>query len=290
MFWDLLLYLDCITHVQVARDFPVRLMTHSSFPSTYAAASTQQEAAAKIFRSVSWAQQLELQEPPHDDSFDSPHMAAHMAQVPAMSDTSAVQDIFVNQNAVEPSLNVTGIDGVLPSADVQSRSKALDDYYKAKQAAASVVSQKPAVHSAAAAASNLVSEEGSVVSLQPQVANPVATRVAALDSLASQDSPMFAPKINGKRSAGEEIVGLPARRASLNLSVPQARGQVKVDAFSPGKPGLRSQLSKMMEEVAQARSEVLGLQSQLSAHSRLGFRSSSTASSLVSGDSVADAV
>ena len=40
-----------------------------------------------------------------------------------------------------------------------------------------------------------------------------------------------------------------------------------------------------MEEVAQARSEVQEVQSQLSVHSRLGLRSGSTASSLLSSDS-----
>lgn len=276
--------------MQVTRDLPVRLMTYNSFPSTHAAAPTQQEAAAKIFRSVSWAQQLELEEPPHDDSFDSPHMAAHMApsQPPATFDTSALQATFVSQNALGPAINATGIDDVLPTAEYQSRSKALDEYYKAKQAAASLASQQPAADTAIITASSSESEEGSIASPQAQIASPVASRIAALDRLASQSSSLFAPKVNGKRSAGEEIVGLPARRVSLNLSVPQTRGQV--DAFSPGKPGLKSQLSKMMEEVAQARSEVQGLHSQLSMHSRLGIRSASTASSLISGDSVADAV
>lgn len=75
---------------------------------------------------------------------------------------------------------------------------------------------------------------------------------------------MFAPQVNGKCSAVEEIVGLPARRALLSLSAPQATGQVKVesDVFSAGQLGLKPQLSEMTEEVAQACSEVQGLQTQ----------------------------
>ena len=65
----------------------------------------------------------------------------------------------------------------------------------------------------------------------------------------------------------------------------QVRSAAKADTLSPGKPGLKSQLSQMMEEVAQARSEVQEVQSQLSVHSRLGLRSGSAASSLLSSDS-----
>ena len=247
-------------------------MTHSSLPSTHAVPSAPQGVTgSRILRSVSWAQQLELQEPPHDDSYDSPDMDVHVSHAlpPAMPGMMAVMPSPLRAGG--------GGDGTRNAASAvlsdswQSRREALTAYYKAKQAAASLPPQPAAASAALASGANAV-PRGSFLAA-PSTAYSTNPR-----SLASQRS-----TANVQRSTAEEIVGPPARRASLLMA--QARSEAKADALSPGKPGLKSQLSQMMEEVAQARSEVQEVQSQLSVHSRLGLRSSSAASSLLSSDS-----
>ena len=252
---------------------PKKLMTHSSLPSTYAAPSAIQGAAgAKIVRSVSWAQQLELQQIPHDDSYDSPHM--DHGRPPAMP-VRAAGDTSTAKSA----RGVHGADRALPAGSAQSRREALDAYYRVKQAAAPVPPQRAATFAAAASLADVASQESSSA---PLTIAPLNTHGASPSGLASQSS-----SASVVFHAAEDIAGPPARRASLLLA--QARSQLKADALNPGKPGLKSQLSQMMEEVAQARCEVQEVQSQLSVHSRLGLRSGSTASSLLS-DSVVDAM
>lgn len=155
--------------------------------------------------------------------------------------------------------NAASVDGALLNGS-QSRREALNAYYRAQQGAP---------------VENAVPQESSSA---PSFTAPLTTH-----SLASQSS-------SGSVTypAAQQVLGLPARRVSL--LVPQPRSEAQADPLTPGKPGLRSQLSQMMQEVAQARSEVQEVQSQLSVHSRLGLRSGSTASSLVSSDFVPDIV
>lgn len=254
---------------------PKKLMTHSSLPSTYAAPSAPQGVAgSKIMRSVSWAQQLELQELPHDDSYDSPHMHAHMSHglpptVPGTAATRPTVRVAGNSDSTVRSASAENVDSD------RSRREALTEYYKAKQAAATLLSQQAAAPAAPASVTDAVPNESS--SASPSTAQ-LNSHVASASSLVSQSS---SASVN--RSAAEDVVGPPASRRSLLMA--QARSQARADALSPGKPGLKSQLSQMMEEVAQARSEVQEVQSQLSVHSRLGLRSGSMASSLMSNDS-----
>ena len=202
-------------------------MTHSSLPSTYAAASTPEAVAgSNIVRSVSWAQQLELQEPPHDDSYDSPHMHAHMSHglPPTVPGTAALR----------PTLHVAGGgDGTVRSASAvnvdsnQSQREALTEYYKAKQAAATLLSQQAAAPAAPASVTDAVLHESA--SASPPTA-PLNSHAASASSLVSQSS---SASVN--RSAAEDIVGPPASRMSLLMA--QARYQVRADALTPGKPG-----------------------------------------------------
>jgi len=174
----------------------------------------------------------------------------------------------------------------LRSGDLQSRTAKLDAYYKAKQSPlqAAVHAAEPSSTSAA-----FTAEDAETSGLS------VAQRSAMFAALEAKSGARRAPTgllhtaSATVATAGSEVaLGPPARRVSL--LVPESKRQNKADAFSPGKPGLKSQLSKMMEEVAQARSEVQGLQSQLSVHSRLGQRSGSTASSTAGSDHFLDGV
>lgn len=237
----------------------------------YAAPSALQEVAgSRILRSVSWAQQLELQEPPHDDSYDSPHMDAHMHHgLPhAMPDMAAMRPSSLRAGGGGAGDDTASSARAVPGDSIQSRREALTAYYKAKQAAAPLPAQQPATSAAPVSVTDAVPQGSSS-------APPPAAHVPNLSTVGSQRSSVI---VNCYMA--EEIVGPPARRASL-----QARSTARADALSPGKPGLKSQLSQMMDEVAQARSEVQEVQSQLSTHSRLGLRSGSTASSLLSSDS-----
>ena len=252
--------------------------------------SPQQEVASKIRRSVSWARQLELQEPPHDDSFDSPHMAPHMAYNPLPSTPGALasQAGSVSQPTAKASASAQGTELALPSESQQSLREGLDAYYKAKQTAAALLSQEAATAAAPASFTNAAPREGSSASVQAAKTATVGSRIAALETLATQAGSVIVPEGSLRHGGTEEILGLPARRASLTMPLNRTWGSA--DLLSPGKPGLKSQLVKMMEEVAQARSEVQGLQSELSVQSRLGLRSSSIANSLISSNSVADAI
>ena len=249
-------------------------MTHNSLPSTYAAPSAPQGVAgSRILRSVSWAPQLELQEPPHNDSYDSysPHMDAHMGHglPPAMPGLAATRPTPLMRTVGDSTAKLTSS---VPSDIDQARREALTAYYKAKQAAAPLPAQQAATSAAPASVADAVSHGSSLPIAPPN------THVASPSGLAGLCS-----SAGVVRHAAEEIMGPPARRASVLMS--QVRSAAKADTLSPGKPGLKSQLSQMMEEVAQARSEVQEVQSQLSVHSRLGLRSGSTASSLLSSDS-----
>ena len=252
-------------------------MTHSSLPPTRAAPSAPQEVAgSRILRSVSWAQQLELLEPAHDDSYDSPNMDAHMGHglppaMPGMMATRPSPFRAVGGDGDGVSDGTMSSTCALLGESCQTRREALTAYYKAKQAAAPLLPQPAAASAAPASVADAVPQGSSS-------APPPTAYFTNLSTLASQRS-----SANVNRCIAEEIVGPPARRASLVMA--QARSEANADALSPGKPGLKSQLSQMMEEVAQARSEVQEVQSQLSVHSRLGLRSGSTATSLLSSES-----
>ena len=258
---------------------PAKLTAHSSLPTTYAAfAAKQASPQANLFRNASWGRQSELQEPPHDDTFDlpsastaslpgmrhhemlQPHRA--MVNVPASSHQHVViSDSLISQGAVVS----TGSNSNLPAGGfVRSRKEALDAYYMAKL---------PSLPS---------------VSHQPAAFNSSGAKPAGAASGAGQLQLVSASSVMAPGAEGETGHDVTVRRVSLML--PETKHDVRADAFSPGKPGLKSQLSKMMEEVAQARSEVQGLQNQLSVHSRLGHKMGSSASSLADSDQVVDEV
>ena len=282
-------------HVQAAGGAvanQAKLTAHSSLPSTHAEASVQRASSHNsLFRSVSWADQLELQEPPYDDSFELTHMTDPMVlHTPDMgSQTAMMQPVGLSHSSsVDPVVaksHATAEYGLL-SGDLQSRTAKLDAYYKAKQSPvqAALYAAEPSSTSAAFTADDA---ETSGLSVAQRSAMFAALEAKSGARHASAGLPHTASATAA--TAGSEVaLGPPARRVSL--VVPKSMRQNKADAFSPGKPGLKSQLSKMMEEVAQARSEVLGLQSQLSMHSRLGQRSGSTASSVAGSDHFLDGV
>ncbi len=282
-------------HVQAAGAAfasPAKLTAHSSLSSTNAQASVQQASSQNfLFRSVSWADHSELQEPPHDDSFELTHMTDPMvSHTPDMgSQTAMMQPVGLSYSpSVDPVVaksHAPAEYGLL-SGDLQSRTAKLDAYYKAKQSPvqAAVHAAEPSSTSAACTADDA---ETSGLSVAQRSAMFAALEAKSGARRASTGLPHTASATAA--TAGSEVApGPPARRVSL--LVPESIRQNKADAFSPGKPGLKSQLSKMMEEVAQARSEVQGLQSQLSVHSRLGQRSGSTASSVAGSDHFMDGV
>lgn len=168
--------------------------------------------------------------------------------------------------------------GVLSGGGFPSRTAALDAYYQAKQSLET----------------SLPSEQPLNASPTPEHVAPsrlsVAHRAATIAALEAKSDASHAPVPHAaggspiSAASHEIILGSPARRVSLVVPNTAARTQTKADALSPGQPGLKSQLSKMMEEVAQARSEVLGLQSQLSVHSRLGQRRGSSVASVADTD------
>jgi len=284
-----------LMHVQaagVAVASPAKLTAHSSLPSTYAQASVQRASSQKsLFRSVSWADHSDLQEPPHDDSFELTHvtdpMVSHTQKMG--SQTALMQLVGLSHSPpVDPVVarsNATAEYGLL-SGDLQSRTAKLDAYYEAKQSPvqAALPVAEPLSTSAA-----FTSDDAAMSGLS------VAQRSAMFAALEAKSGARrastglpHAASATAATAGSEVVLGPPARRVSL--VVPESMRQNKADAFSPGKPGLKSQLSKMMEEVAQARSEVQGLQSQLSVHSRLGQRSGSTASSVAGSDHFLDGV
>jgi len=266
---------------------PAKLMAYSSLPSRNALGSAQRASSQKsLFRSVSWADHSELQEPPYDGSFAvTDHMVLHTPDMG--SQTAMMQPVGLSHSpSVDPVVaksHATAEYGLL-SGDLQSRTAKLDAYYKAKQSPvqAAVHGAEPSSTSAA-----FTSHDAETSGLS------VAQRSAMFAALEAKSGARRAstglPHTATAATAGSEVaLGPPARRVSL--LVPESIRQNKADAFSPGKPGLKSQLSKMMEEVAQARSEVQGLQSQLSVHSRLGQRSGSTASSMAGSNHFIDGV
>ena len=272
-------------HVQAAGAAvatPAKLMAYSSLPSTNAQASAQQASSQNsLFRSVSWADHSELQEPPNDDSFELTHVTDPMG-----SQTAMMQPVGLSHSpSVDPVVaksHATAEYGLL-SGDLQSRTAKLDAYYKAKQSPVQAALHAPEPSSTSAAFTSHDAETSGL---------SVAQRLAMFAALEAKSGARRAstglPHTASATAGSEVALGPPARRVSL--LVPESMRQTKADAFSPGKPGLKSQLSKMMEEVAQARSEVQGLQSQLSVHSRLGQRNGSTASSVAGSDQFMDGV
>ncbi len=268
---------------------PAKLMAYSSLPSTNAQASAQQASSQKsLFRSVSWADHSELQEPPYDDSFAvTDPMVLHTPDMG--SQTAMMQPVGLSHSpSVDPVVaksHATAEYG-LRSGDLQSRTAKLDAYYKAKQSPvqAAVPAAEPSSTSAAFTSHDA---ETSGLSVAQRSAMFAALEAKSGARCASTGLPHTA-SATGATAGSEIALGPPARRVSLVM--PESMRQAKADVFSPGKPGLKSQLSKMMEEVAQARSEVQGLQSQLSVHSRLGQRSGSTASSVAGSDHFLDGV
>ena len=273
---------------------PVKLTGRSSLPSSYAPPPVQQASPDRnLLRSVSWAQQSELQEPPHEDSFEAPHMPA--SHLPAVPCTPAMLPVTLPCIAIHQgaAMAVGSDQGLHSGGGFQSRKEALDAYYKAKQTA---------VESGAQSTATSAAPEARAAVMEPGMQPPPVTEAASATTLGQVGGAekivgtsalrmLFVPSAPAPSSSIQVIVGPPARRVSLVLPQPAQAQQPKTDAFSPGKPGLKSQLSKMMEEVAQARNEMQGLQSQLSVHSRLGPRSgSSTASSVAGSDQVLDGV
>ncbi len=273
-----------VLHVQAAGGAvasPAKLMAYSSLPSTSAQASAQQASSQKsLFRSVSWADHSELQEPPYDDSFELTHVTDPTV---LRSQTAMMQPVGLSHSpSVDPVVaksHATAEYGLL-AGDLQSRTAKLDAYYKAKQSPV-----QAAVHAAepSSTLAAFTSDDAETSGLS------VAQQSAMFAKSGARRASTGLPHTVSAATAGSEVaLGPLARRVSL--LVPEPMRQNKADAFSPGKPGLKSQLSKMMEEVAQARSEVQGLQSQLSVHSRLGQRSGSTASSMAGSDHFLDGV
>ncbi|KAL0032399.1 hypothetical protein WJX79_009412 [Trebouxia sp. C0005] len=269
-----------------------KLTAHSSLPSAHTQASVQRATSQNsLFRSVSWADHSELQEPSHDDSFEMPHETDPMVlHTPDMGSQTAVMQLvgLSHSPSVDPVVakSHATAEYVLLSGDLQSRTAKLDAYYKAMQSPvqAAVHAAEPSSSSATFTADDA---ETSGLSVAQRSAMFAALEAKSGARRASTGLPHTA-SATATAAAGEVALGLPARRVSL--VVPESMRQNKADAFSPGKPGLKSQLSKMMEEVAQARSEVQGLQSQLSVRSRLGQMSGSTASSVAGSDHFIDGV
>ncbi|DBA96586.1 hypothetical protein WJX77_007571 [Trebouxia sp. C0004] len=263
---------------------PAKLTAHSSLPSTNAQACVQRVfSQTPLFRSVSWADHSELQEPPHDDSFELAHitdpMVLHTPDI--RSQTALMQPVGLALSPpVDPVVAKSGATAKYGSlsGDFQTQTAKLDAYYKAKQ---SPVQAEPSSTSAACTSHDAETSDLSVAQRSAMF--------AALEAKSgARQASTGLPRAESATAGSEVALGPPARRASL--VVPESMRQNKAHAFSPGKPGLKSQLSKMMEEVAQARSEVQGLQSQLSVHSRLGQRSGSTASSVAGSDHSLDGV
>ena len=168
---------------------------------------------------------------------------------------------------------------LLSGGGFPSRTAALDAYYQAKQSLVQTVPPAAQPWDASPASEDVAP---SSLSVAQRAATFAALEAKSDASHAPQPFPHAAGGSAITAASHEIILGSPARRVSL--LVPAAKTQAKADLLSPGKPGLKSQLSKMMEEVAQARSEVQGLQSQLSVHSRLGQRHGSSASSFAGSD------
>lgn len=267
---------------------PAKLTAHSSLPSTYTPSVAHRAPShANLFRSVSWADHSELQEPPHDDPCELSHSPKVTQTSIMQSPTALVQPIASlyspPQDHATAKPGAMNEYGLLSGGGFPSRTAALDAYYQAKQ---SLVQ------------SSLPSEQPLNASPKPEHFAPsrlsVAQRAATFAALEAKSDASHAPVPHAaggspiSAASHEIILGSPARRVSLVVPNTAARTQTKADALSPGQPGLKSQLSKMMEEVAQARSEVLGLQSQLSVHSRLGQRRGSSAASVADSDVGAD--
>ena len=215
-----------------------------SLPRSYIASPLQQVLTDEKLRNMGQRQQ---QEPPGEDSFEVPQARTSILRTVTPQSAYGVVDPGV------AAMSGTSDKG-WHSHGFQSRKEALDAYYQAKQSAAALANQPSAAQEV---------EPAGAVSEPPQ------TTLASLVTTAS--------------SVSGSISGAIARRVSLLLPE-QVKHQPMADAFSPGRPGLKSQLSKMMEEVAQARSEVQNVQSQLSDRSRPGQRHGSISSSVAGSD------
>ena len=235
----------------------------------------QQRAARRASSGISWAAELQLQEPEDDNARD--HMGAHMGShlgfntgdhLGSHSQTppghASMQDLAAQ--GLQPETNQwqhreAAMDpSAAPVQAMGTQREGLNAYYWDKAAA------EQAAYADARLYAQQIEQQNSYQQQQQMVSGIAVHAPVGVDFVSEAE---VGTVVCGD-SVLERLRGVKALSASLALpsygSV--SLQQSEVDALSPGLPGLQSQLSKMMQEVSQARNEVQGLRSELD-HSTL---------------------
>lgn len=235
----------------------------------------QQRAARRASSGISWAAELQLQEPEDYNARDhmGSHMGAHMG-----SNTGDHMGSHSQPPPGHASLQDLAAQGLQPdqwrareaamdpsAAPVQAmdmQREGLNAYYRDK-----AVAEQAAYADARLYAQQIEQQNSQQQQQQQQMVSGNAVHAPeGLDLIGEAEAGTV---VHGD-SVLERLRGVKALASSLTL--PSYRSvslrQSEVDALSPGLPGLQSQLSKMMQEVSQARNEVQGLRSELD-HSTL---------------------
>ena len=232
----------------------------------------QQRAARRASSGISWAAELQLQEPEDDNARN--HMGSHMG-----SSTGGHMGSHSQPQGGHASMQDSAAQGLQPvtnqwrpreaamdpsAAPVQAmgtQQEGLNAYYRDKAAA------EQAAYADARLYAQQIEQQNNQQQQQPQMVSGIAVHAPVGVDFVSEAE--VGTVVRGD-SVLERLRGVKALASSLALpsygSV--SLQQSEVDALSPGLPGLQSQLSKMMQEVSQARNEVQGLRSELD-HSTL---------------------
>lgn len=228
----------------------------------------QQQAVRRASSGISWAAELQLREPEDEDighhlDFDSQALREYTAQ--GMTPDVAAQELQSEQQwpavlAEQP------VEARMQTPELQR--ERLNAYYRQKAAAEQAAYFDAKLYAEQVQQQNIQQQQpgapGTIGALSMHAEPSVKAGMAAV----SADS-VFGRLREVKAMASS--LQLPSY-GSVNLK------QSELEKLSPGLPGLQSQLSKMMQEVSQARTEVLGLRSELGQSTLLGQKSGSTSS------------
>lgn len=225
----------------------------------------QQQNVRRASSGISWAAELQLQEP-EDEDVGQRHHDFHSH--PPLVYTAVVKSPAVAALELQPGQQWrAGAAEDMVAAGLQTsemQRERLNAYYR----------QKAAAEHAAYLDAKLYAEQVEQQTAQQQRQQSERGVAKAFSMHAEPSAAPRGPAANAD-SVLQRLREVKAMASSLSLpkygsaSLPQS----ELEGLSPGLPGLQSQLSKMMQEVSQARNEVLGLRSELDHSSLVSHKS-----------------
>ena len=225
-------------------------------------AQQQQQAPRRVSSGISWAAELQLREPEDEDFDNTSH--DHSQPLPGHSATRvspAVAPQGVQPEQLWPADVATAVDPLAEHAHaLEVQRQGLNAYYREKAAAEQAAYAEAMAYAKQIQQQQQAQDSAPLPSLSAELSDPA-------DTMPGMYGDSVLERLRGVKAMASSLT-LPSY-GSVNLK------QAEVETLSPGLPGLQSQLSKMMQEVSQARNEVQGLRSELDHSTLLSQKSGS---------------